>query len=128
MGHGADRAVRVLVVDPMPLARKALTEVLRPCADIEVVGAVSGPAGAERRLVEGGIDALLLDIEGPVTMAVDPLLRLVHLEGQGSRPKGEQYRGAALLNRHLFTLRHGAAFDRNPGAFTAAREFAPGEA
>ena len=62
------------------------------------------------------------------TVAVDPLLRLVHLEGQGSKPKGEQYRAAAVFNRHLFTLRHGAAYDRDPGAFTAARDLAPGGA
>ena len=58
-------------------------------------------------------------------VAVDPLLRLVHLEGQGSRPRGEQYRAAAIVNRHLFTLRHGDSFDRDPDAFTQARDMAP---
>ena len=63
---------------------------------------------------------------GPV--AVDPLLRLVHLEGQGSKARGEPYRAAAILNRHLFTLRHGAAYAADSGAFTSARDLAPGEA
>jgi len=44
------------------------------------------------------------DAHGPVI--VDPGLRLVHLEGQGSRARGEQYRGAAMTNRYLFSLRH----------------------
>jgi GT2 family glycosyltransferase len=43
---------------------------------------------------------------GPVV--IDPGLRFVHLEGQGSRTRGEQYRGAAMVNRYLFSLRHGA--------------------
>ncbi len=45
------------------------------------------------------------DSNGPVV--VDPGLRLVHLEGQGSRARGDQYRGAAMTNRYLFSLRHG---------------------
>ena len=44
---------------------------------------------------------------GPV--CVDPELRLVHLEGQGARARGEIYRGAAMVNRCLFSLIHGAA-------------------
>jgi GT2 family glycosyltransferase len=48
---------------------------------------------------------------GPV--AVHPFLRLVHLEGQGSRARGEQYRGAQIANRYFFTERHGAFFQDN---------------
>ena len=59
------------------------------------------------------------ETHGPVM--IDPRLRLIHLEGQGSRPRGEQYRAAAIFNRHLFTLRHGAAFARDPGPFTRVR-------
>ena len=57
-------------------------------------------------------------------VAVDPLLRLVHVEGHGSKPKGEQFRAAAIVNRHLFTLRHREAFDRDPDAFTVASDIA----
>ena len=46
---------------------------------------------------------------GPVV--IDPDLRLVHLEGQGSRARGEQYRGAATVNRYLFSLQHARTFD-----------------
>ncbi len=61
-------------------------------------------------------------------VAVDPLLRLVHVEGHGSKPKGEQFRAAAIVNRHLFTLQHREAFDRNPDAFTVASDIARGVA
>jgi GT2 family glycosyltransferase len=40
------------------------------------------------------------------SVLVDPGLRLIHLEGQGSRVRGEQYRGAAMANRYLFSLEH----------------------
>ncbi len=46
---------------------------------------------------------------GPV--AIDPRLRLVHLEGQGSRPRGEQYRAAAVVNRILFSRQYAAMFE-----------------
>jgi GT2 family glycosyltransferase len=60
---------------------------------------------------------------GPV--AVDPELRLVHLEGQGSRVKGEQYRAAQLANRHLFSVRYANLFQSNPEFMTATRELPP---
>lgn len=40
------------------------------------------------------------------SVQVDPKLALVHLEGQGSRPRGGQYRAAQLLNRYFFSQRH----------------------
>ena len=56
---------------------------------------------------------------GPVV--IDPGLRLVHLEGQGSRVRGEQYGAAAIVNRYLFSLRHGA----DVSALPAPRELTP---
>ena len=53
-------------------------------------------------------------------VAIHPDLRLVHLEGQGSRPRGEQYRGAAIANRYFFTGRYKALFDSNPERLTKA--------
>jgi GT2 family glycosyltransferase len=44
-------------------------------------------------------------------VSVHPHLRLVHLEGQGSTARGEEFRGASLSNRHFFTAQHGAYFD-----------------
>ena len=32
--------------------------------------------------------------------------------GQGSRARGEQYRGAAIVNRHVFSLQHGNSFEQ----------------
>lgn len=76
MGQRADRAKRVLIVDPMPLARKALTDALRASAAVEVVGVVSGPQAAERRLVDGAVDVVLLDVEPPVAPAIEHLRRM----------------------------------------------------
>ena len=47
------------------------------------------------------------------TVEIHPYFRLVHLEGQGSRARGEEYRGAAIANRHFFSLQHGDFFDRH---------------
>lgn len=60
------------------------------------------------------------DAHGPVI--VDPGLRLVHLEGQGSRARGEQYRGAAMTNRYLFSLRHADRMKREAEAASRARD------
>ena len=40
------------------------------------------------------------------SVQIDPHLALVHLEGQGSRPRGGQYRAAQLLNRYFFSQRY----------------------
>jgi hypothetical protein len=37
----------------------------------------------------------------------------VHLEGQGSRARGEEYRGASMANRYFFTAEHGDYFDKH---------------
>lgn len=34
---------------------------------------------------------------------IHPDLRMIHLEGQGAKARGEQYRGASVANRYLFT-------------------------
>jgi hypothetical protein len=36
-------------------------------------------------------------------VAIHPQLRLIHLEGQGSKTHGDEFRGSALANRHFFT-------------------------
>jgi GT2 family glycosyltransferase len=55
---------------------------------------------------------------GPV--CVHPKIRLVHLEGQGSRARGEEYRGASISNRYFFTAEHGPWFDKHLAVTTAA--------
>jgi GT2 family glycosyltransferase len=47
------------------------------------------------------------------SVAVHPHLRLVHLEGQGSTARGEEFRGASMANRHFFTAKHGDYFAWN---------------
>lgn len=56
---------------------------------------------------------------GPVV--IDPQLRLVHLEGQGSRARGEQYRGAATVNRYLFALQHEVTYLARTEALSQSR-------
>jgi GT2 family glycosyltransferase len=60
---------------------------------------------------------------GPVV--IDPRLRLIHLEGQGSRARGEQYRSAAIVNRFFFTQQHGADFDAQPDAYRRRHGLVP---
>ena len=52
---------------------------------------------------------------GPVV--IDPKLRLIHLEGQGSRARGDQYRSAAIVNRFFFEQQHGADYAAQPDAY-----------
>jgi GT2 family glycosyltransferase len=47
------------------------------------------------------------------SVCVHPRIRLVHLEGQGSRARGEEYRGASTANRYFFTAAHGDYFDKH---------------
>ena len=60
------------------------------------------------------------DANGPVM--IDPDLRFVHLEGQGSRSSGGQYRGAQILNRYLFSARHNEALFRDAESMTKSFE------
>ncbi len=45
---------------------------------------------------------------GPV--AVHPQIRLIHLEGQGSKVRGQEFRGAAIANRYFFSAQFGELF------------------
>jgi two-component system chemotaxis response regulator CheB len=76
MPRDADSRTRLLVIDPMPLARKALGEALRGSAAVEVVGAVSGAAAAERHLAAAPPEVILLDVQPPVGPEVERLRRL----------------------------------------------------
>src|SRR5262249_32711819 len=58
------------------------------------------------------------ETNGPV--AIHPYLRFVHLEGQGSKVRGEFYRGAFMSNRHFFTTRYGELFDNNLATLSKA--------
>jgi GT2 family glycosyltransferase len=55
------------------------------------------------------------------SVVVDPGLRLIHLEGQGSRTHGEQYRGASMANRYLFSLEHPRSPERANGVVAPRR-------
>ena len=53
-------------------------------------------------------------------VAVHPLLRIVHLEGQGSKTRGDLYRGASLINRYLFTAQYQDRFKQRSRVCPAA--------
>lgn len=53
---------------------------------------------------------------------VHPFIRLVHLEGQGSKVRGEQYRGASMANRYFFTAEYGEFFENNIATLSKASE------
>jgi GT2 family glycosyltransferase len=46
-------------------------------------------------------------------VALQPHIRLVHLEGQGSKARGEEFRGASIVNRYFFSSQHGDYFDQH---------------
>jgi two-component system chemotaxis response regulator CheB len=73
MPKGAEHRTRLLVIDPMPLARKALSEALHGSATVEVVAVVSGAGPAERRLADTRPEVILLDIQPPVGPEVERL-------------------------------------------------------
>jgi GT2 family glycosyltransferase len=54
------------------------------------------------------------------SVCVHPRIRLVHLEGQGSRARGEEYHGASISNRYFFTAAHGEHFDSQVSAASLA--------
>jgi two-component system chemotaxis response regulator CheB len=66
MSKGVEHRTRLLVIDPMPLARKALSEALRSSATVEVVATVSGAGAAERRLADTRPEVILFDVQPPV--------------------------------------------------------------
>jgi two-component system chemotaxis response regulator CheB len=70
---------KLLVIDAMPLARKALAEALRASEAIEVVAVVSGAGAAERKLPAARPDVILLDVQPPVGPEVEALRRLKEL-------------------------------------------------
>ncbi len=73
MSKGVEHKTKVLVIDPMPLARKALADALRNSATVEVVATVSGAGPAERRLADTRPEVILLDVQPPVGPEVERL-------------------------------------------------------
>ena len=76
MPPGVEHRTRLLVIDPMPLARKALSDALRDSRAVEVVAAVSGTGAAERRLGVAGPEVIVLDVQAPLAPEIERLCRL----------------------------------------------------
>jgi two-component system chemotaxis response regulator CheB len=62
---GAERKIRVLIVDDSAIVRKMLTEALASEPDLEVVGTAPDPYVARDKIVKLRPDVLTLDIEMP---------------------------------------------------------------
>jgi len=58
--------VRVFIIDPNPLARKALTEVLSKRPELHVLGAAANPSIATRHCASLDPQVLVIDLETPV--------------------------------------------------------------
>lgn len=76
MPPGVEHRTRLLVIDPMPLARKALSDALRDSRAVEVVAAVSGAGAAERRLGAVQPEVIVLDVQAPLAPEIERLCRL----------------------------------------------------
>jgi two-component system, LytTR family, response regulator len=70
--------LRILIVDDEPWARKRIATLLKPEADVEIVGECQGGAEAVRAITEFAPDLVFLDVQMPevdgfeVVEAVDP--------------------------------------------------------
>lgn len=60
---------------------------------------------------------------GPVL--IHPDIRLVHLEGQGSRPRGDNFRGAYISNRYFFSALHGSQVAKSVATSEGQIELSP---
>ncbi len=58
-------SIKVLIVDDSSVVRQVLQDVLAPCADISVIGAVPDPIFAMTRMRANWPDVVVLDIEMP---------------------------------------------------------------
>ena len=76
MPRNAGGRMRVLVVDPMPLARKALISALEGSASVEIVAALSGAGPAGRKLETLAADLVVLDLQAPVGGELEQLRHL----------------------------------------------------
>ena len=73
-------AIRVLLVDDDPMARKGLGLILGGCADIEVVGEAEDGAAALELVAETQPDVVLMDIRMPVLDGIAATERIVQIE------------------------------------------------
>jgi two-component system LytT family response regulator len=68
--------LRVLVADDELLARRRLARLLGEVADVELAGECADADAVLRRVREGGVDVVLLDIEMPGLSGIDALAAL----------------------------------------------------
>ncbi len=75
-------ALRVVIADDEEIARRRIARLLRGMSDVEVVGECKDGTEVLRRVAEGGVDVLLLDIQMP---------GLTGLEAMALLPEGGPY-------------------------------------
>lgn len=68
--------VKVFIIDPDPLARRALTDALSQRPELVVLGAAATPGIAARRCANMAPEVLVMDIEPPLGDNLDTLRRL----------------------------------------------------
>jgi len=68
--------VRALIVDDEELGRRMLRSLLAPDEDIEVVGEAASATEARRKIAEGQLDLVFMDIEMPGGSGIDLLYSL----------------------------------------------------
>ena len=103
--------VRVFIVDPNPLARKALTEILSSRHELRVLGAAATPSIASRRAAGLDPEVFILDLEKPLADSLPALQSMRALFPapavfytsltEAERSRAESY--AALANSEMFT-------------------------
>jgi len=72
--------LRVLVADDELMARRRLLRLLKAVSDVEVAGEAEDGAQVLRRIHEGGVDAVLLDIQMPGLTGLEAM-RLMPADG-----------------------------------------------
>lgn len=72
------RKTSVLIIDHMPLARKAVGEALGGSQTVEIAGAAPSFGMALRKIEASRPDVILLDLEAPDSLEIEALAKLAH--------------------------------------------------
>jgi two-component system LytT family response regulator len=69
-------ALRVLIADDEEIARRRITRLLRSVPDVELVGECRDGTEVLRRVADGGVDVLLLDVQMPGLTGLEAMAQL----------------------------------------------------
>lgn len=74
------KQIRLLIVDDHPVVRAGLTSMLTSYPELDVIGAVTGGAGALAAVKKSRVDVILLDLRMPEMSGLETLLALKQVE------------------------------------------------